>query len=84
MSTTGGDAESLLMKTRETADFSPNFGSRDRFATMSVWEVLNIAVLCLVAMLVLGAAVLSLALYEAWSLLARQRRPPRRVPHATH
>ncbi|MBP1180198.1 hypothetical protein [Methylobacterium sp. PvR107] len=72
------------MKTRETADFSPNFGRRDHVAANSMWEALNIAVLCLVAMLVLGAAVLSLALHEAWTVLARQRRPPHRVPHATH
>lgn len=70
------------MKTHEAADFLPSFGKRDRFADMSVWEALNIAVLCLVAGLVLGAAVLSLVLYEAWIALERRRRPPPRVPHA--
>ena len=71
------------MKTREAADFLPRFGKRDRFADMSVWEVLNIAVLCLVAGIVLGAAVLSLVLYEGWVALERRCGPSRRLPHAT-
>jgi hypothetical protein len=76
-------AKSLLMKTHEAAGFLPSFGKRDRFTDMSVGEALNIAVLCLVAMLVLVAAVLALILYQAWVALECRRKPPRRVPHAT-
>ena len=64
------------MKTHEAADFLPSVGERDRRATLFLWEVLNIAVLCLVAVLVLGAAVTSLVLYEVWAAPGRRRRLP--------
>lgn len=67
------------MKTHEAAGFLPSVGQRDRRAILFVWEVLNIAVLCLVAVLVLGAALMSLIVYEAWTAPAR----PRRLPNLT-
>lgn len=60
----------------------PVFRGGDRSVAGRLREALNLSVLCVVAALVLCAAMISLVLYEVWiSLNSRGRRPARhRIP----